>query len=51
MFLIIETKPDIMFATSIVSQFAKNLLYQHTENNPAIFEDDEGYKNHLRKKI
>ncbi len=31
MFLMVETKPDIVFATSVISHFAKNTSRQHTE--------------------
>lgn len=31
MFSMVETRPDIVFATSIASRFAKNLGHQHTE--------------------
>ncbi len=31
MFSMVETKPDISFATSVASRFAKNLGHQHTE--------------------
>ncbi len=30
-FSIVETRPDISFATSVASRFAKNLGHQHTE--------------------
>ncbi len=30
-FSMVETQPDIAFATSVVSRFAKNLSCQHTE--------------------
>lgn len=30
-FLIVETRPNIAFVTSVVSQFAKNPLHQYTE--------------------
>ncbi len=30
-FSMVETRPDIAFATSIASRFAKNLGHQHTE--------------------
>lgn len=36
-FLIIEIKPDISFATSVASRFAKNLGYQYTEVVKTIF--------------
>lgn len=31
MFLIVETRPDIAFATFVISHFAKNLFWQYTE--------------------
>lgn len=31
MFSMVETRPDIAFATSVVSRFAKNPSHQHTE--------------------
>lgn len=31
MFFMVETKPDIAFATSMASRFAKNPSHQHTE--------------------
>lgn len=31
MFLMVETRPDIAFATSVISCFTKNLSGQHTE--------------------
>lgn len=35
-FPMIETRPDIVFATLIVSQFAKNLSHQHTKTIKTI---------------
>lgn len=31
MFSMVETRPDIAFATSVVSRFAKNPSHQHAE--------------------
>lgn len=31
MFLMVETRPDIAFAISVASRFAKNLYHHHTE--------------------
>lgn len=37
-FFIVETRPDIAFATSIISQFAKNSSYQHTKAMKTILQ-------------
>ncbi len=37
-FLKVETRPDIAFATLVVSRFTKNLLQQHTEVMKTIFQ-------------
>lgn len=37
MFLMIEIQPDIAFAIFVVSKFAKNPSYQHTEVVKTIF--------------
>ena len=37
MFSIVETRPDIAFATSVASRFAKNLGHQHIKAVKTIF--------------
>lgn len=52
MFSMVETRPDIAFAPSIASHFAKNLGHQHTEAVKTILRYLKGSKrtwNHLRR--
>lgn len=52
MFSMVETRPDIAFAPSIASRFAKNLGHQHTEAVKTILRYLKGSKrtwNHLRR--
>ncbi len=44
MFFMVETRPDIAFATSFVSRFAKNPSHQHTEAVKTIFKYLKGSK-------
>ena len=37
MFSMVETRPDIAYATSVASRFAKNLFHQYTETVKTIF--------------
>lgn len=43
-FLIVETRPDIAFATLLASRFSKNLSYQYTEIVKTILKYLKGSK-------
>ena len=45
MFSIVKTKPDIAFATSLASCFAKNPSYQYTEVVKTILRYLKGWRN------
>lgn len=49
MFLIVETRLDIVFATSVVAQFAKNLGIntQSSKNNLVIPQKPKKVRNHF----
>lgn len=44
MFAMVETRPDIAFAASIASRFAKNPSYQHTEAVKTILRYLKGFR-------
>lgn len=44
MFSMVETRPDIAFATSLVSRFAKNSSHHHTEVVKTILKYLKGSK-------
>lgn len=46
MFSIVKTRPNITFATSIASCFAKNLGHQHTKAVKTILQYLKGSKKH-----
>lgn len=45
MFSMMETRPDIAYATSLVSRFAKNPSHQHTEADKLFFRYLKGSRN------
>lgn len=44
MFLMVEIRPDIAFATLITSRYAKNLSYQHIKAAKMILRYMKGFK-------